>query len=180
MSSIESDDTLIDKLLIEQAQADPEQFAVLYQKYTDRIFQFIYYRVNNDRETALDLTAEVFMRALRTIHAFTWQGLPYSAYLYRIARSVCIEQYSKHQPLIDISDIDIPDTQQSPNEAAEITLIWKKISTFPKDTQELFELHYLEGLSYEEIGSLLNKKPSSLRTTMTRAIATLRKYYETT
>lgn len=84
-----------DKALVEAAQHNTEAFAALYSKYVDKIYNYIYYRVNAHATTAEDLTAEVFMRALRRLPDFEWQGHPYSSYLYQIACSVISEQYKK-------------------------------------------------------------------------------------
>jgi len=77
-----------DETMILAAQRDSAEFRALYDKYVDKIFQFIYYRMNHDRSQAYDLTAEVFTRALQHISTFKWQGYPYSSYLYKIARFI--------------------------------------------------------------------------------------------
>ncbi len=167
--------------LIIQAQADPQQFAVLYTKYVDSIYRYIYYRVNQDKDIAEDLVAEIFTRALKTIPTFTWQGYAYSTYLYAIARSVCKEHYSR--PIInDIDEVvaekDIA-TESVSNTQAEISLVWKRIADLPDDTRELLELRYIDDLSYNEIAVIVNKKPEAIRTQVSRTIAKLRDYYET-
>jgi len=169
----------MDEALIVAAQQDHQAFRALYDKYADKIFQFIYYRMNHDRSMAYDLTAEVFTRALKTIDQFEWQGFPYSSYLYMVARSVC-RDYALKPQLVDSTDIElVADTKFNLTDQTDYKLVWQAIQQLPGATQELFELHILEGLSYEEIGKILHKKPSSLRTTMTRALAKLREQFHT-
>jgi DNA-directed RNA polymerase specialized sigma24 family protein len=92
-----------DQALVAAAAADSAAFVYLYTKYVDKIYQFIYYRTGQNPEVAQDLTAEVFARGLQHIDRFEWQGYPYSAYLYQIARGLC--QRSYNQPvLVEIDD----------------------------------------------------------------------------
>lgn len=73
--------------LIERAKVNKEAFGELYAKYVDRIENYVYYRVGN-REDAEDLTARIFERAMKHIPRYQDQGVPFSAWLYRIARNL--------------------------------------------------------------------------------------------
>lgn len=167
--------------LIVQAQNDPQKFAALYTKYVDVIYRYIYYRAGQDTETAEELVAEVFTRALKNLPTFSWQGYPYSAYLYAIARSICKEYYSR--PIINdidelVAEKDIA-TEATSDKQAEISLLWKRIGDLPDETRELLELRYIDDLSYNDIAVIVNKKPEAIRTQVSRTIAKLRDYYET-
>lgn len=167
--------------LIVQAQADPQQFAALYTKYVDAIYRYIYYRTGQEKDTAEELVAEVFTRALKNLPTFNWQGYAYSAYLYAIARSVCKDHYAR--PIIsDIDEIvaekDIA-TDATSEVQAEISLLWKRIADLPDETRELLELRYIDDLSYNDIAVIVNKKPEAIRTQVSRTISKLRDYYET-
>lgn len=167
-----------DKQLVVDAQADSQAFAQLYTKYVDKIFQFIYYRVGQDREQAMDLTAEVFTRGLQNIHRFEWQGYPYSAYLYRIARSICQEHYKKPAP-DSIEEIVISDEKtESPIQNADVRLVWEQINQLPDDIREIFELRYIEDLSFEQIAEVVGKKPGAIRTALSRATKKLQLWHE--
>ena len=69
------------------AQGDQDGFGVLYERYVNRIYSYIYYRTGNQHD-AEDLTARVFFRALRHVEYYTDRGLPLSAWLYRIAHNL--------------------------------------------------------------------------------------------
>lgn len=169
-----------DQALIERAQQQPDAFAALYEKYVNRIFQFIYYRTGSHQEVAEDLTAEVFTRALKNMATFTWQGYPYSAYLYSVARSVCQDHYAQHATE-DIETVVVKDERSfSAQTQADITLLWERLREFPPDVQEIFELRYLEDLSYDEIAHVVNKKPGAIRTLVSRTIDKLQHTYEQT
>jgi RNA polymerase sigma factor (sigma-70 family) len=73
--------------LIRRAKEDPEAFGVLYERYVDKIYNYIYYRTGNVHD-AEDLTSRVFFRALRNLERYEDQGVPFSAWLYRIAHNL--------------------------------------------------------------------------------------------
>jgi RNA polymerase sigma-70 factor (ECF subfamily) len=167
-----------DYQLITNAQQDPEAFRELYNKYVDQIFQFVYYRVGSHREEAQDITAEVFTRALKLLPKFKWQGFPYSAYLYRVARSVCQEYYRKEKPTEGIADTVIVDTKSMGSETqADLQLLWKRIQKYGPDIVQIFELRYLEDRSYEEIAAIVGKSPGTIRTAVSRTIDKLQASY---
>src|SRR4029078_11095457 len=80
--------------LVEQAKNDPAAFEELYSRYYGRIFAFSYRRVQA-RELAEDITSDVFMRALGGLQKFTWQGVSFSAWLYRIANNRITDQFRR-------------------------------------------------------------------------------------
>ena len=73
--------------LIERAKTDPEAFGNLYERYVDRIYNYIYYRVGNANE-AEDLTARLFHRVLKALPRYTDRGAPFISWLYRIAHNL--------------------------------------------------------------------------------------------
>lgn len=169
-----------DAELIARAQQNHANFHALYEKYVDRIFRYVYYRTGQHTETAEDLTAEVFTRALGNLDTYEDRGYAYSAYLFQVARSVCREQYGK--PVVaNIDDVVIPSNAHHVTELqTDLSLLWKRISEFPDHVQEIFELRYIEDLAYEDIGRIVGKKPGAIRTLVSRTIQQLQHSYETT
>lgn len=171
-----------DKQLIERAQANPEEYAALYSKYVDRIFQYIYYKTGQHRDTAEDLTAEVFLRAMRNLEKFTWQGHPYSSYLYQIARSVCQEQYARSEKAtVDIEDLVLKDESPGGGNTGEMTaelrMLWDHINALDPPLPEIFQLRYIEDLPFDEIGIIVGKKAGAVRTALSRATKKLQEAY---
>ena len=78
--------------LIEQAKTDPEAFGKLYELYVEKIYSYVYYRIGNQQE-AEDLTAKVFYRALDHIPNYNNKGVPFAAWLYRIAHNLVANWY---------------------------------------------------------------------------------------
>src|SRR5437764_8786210 len=83
-----------ERLMVEAAQKDPAKFAELYDLNFERVYVFIVRRVR-DRAIAEDLTADVFQKALATLRRFDWRGIPFAAWLLRIANNVVVDQWKK-------------------------------------------------------------------------------------
>ncbi len=89
-----SDAKAAEQLLIEAAQADPRQFAAIYEANFERVYAFVVRRVR-DRSTAEDVTADVFQQALANLKKFEWRGVPIAAWLYRIASNAIADHFQK-------------------------------------------------------------------------------------
>lgn len=159
-----------DQQLIANAQADPKQFATLYSKYVDELHTFIYYRCGNDTDTADDLTADIFTKAFQALPNFQWQGYSYRSYLYQLARNRLIDYYraSNHTP-IEL-DPDIVTYRNKLTEDVDVKMMWQAIQKCGADVTELFELRYLQGLSFDEIADIVGKSAGALRTQVSRTI----------
>src|SRR5437867_2169754 len=83
-----------ERLLIEAAQKDPRRFGELYERHFDRVYAFVARRVR-DRHEAEDVTAEVFHHALANLSAFEWRGVPFAAWLFRIAANATADRLKK-------------------------------------------------------------------------------------
>ncbi len=169
--------TLDDQRLIEQAQADPRQFSALYQKYVDELRTFIFYRCGNQDELADDLTADIFTKAFQALPKFQWQGHSYRSYLYQLARNRLIDYYRAYQqPPVEL-DPETISYRSTANTDVDIRLMWQQIRTFGPDVTELFELRYLQGLSFEEIADIMGKSAGALRTAVSRTIDQLQEHF---
>src|SRR5437879_7426979 len=80
-----------ERLLVEAAQSDPSKFDALYELHFERVYGFIAGRVH-DRATAEDLTSEVFYKALANLKSYEWRGVPFAAWLLRIAANAVIDR----------------------------------------------------------------------------------------
>src|SRR5437773_1675218 len=101
-----------ERLLIEAAQRDPRRFAELYEDNFERVYAFIVRRVR-DRDEAEDLTSEVFHQALANLARFEWRGVPFAAWLFRIAANAIIDRAKRAA-----KERDVP----GPDEPAEVGL----------------------------------------------------------
>ncbi|MET7393407.1 sigma-70 family RNA polymerase sigma factor [Dactylosporangium sp. NPDC005572] len=170
--------------LIERAQAgDGAAFGLLYDRYFDTVFRFVYFRVGN-RQLAEDLTADTFLRALKRIGSFTWQGRDLGAWLVTIARNLVADHFKSGRYRLevttgDVLDADRPDRgpEGSP-EAAVIGHITnvdllKAVKQLNPEQQECIVLRFLHGFSVAETAQAMNKNEGAIKALQYRAVRAL-------
>jgi len=166
--------------LIELARRDSEAFGELYRRTVDRIYTYIYYRTGNAAD-AEDLTARTFHQALSNLHRYTDQGVPFVAWLYRIAHNLVANHHRSRSrwrttPLDDLELTGKP--AENPERAAEVSerkqALWSAIRRQPEDRQRLLILKFADRLSNEEIGQLMGRTESSIKSLYFRTLKALK------
>ena len=168
------------EILKQAAQGNEEAFGLLYENYVDRIFNYIYYRTGNVHD-AEDLTARVFQRAMKHIPNYQDRGVPFSAWLYRIAHNLVANW---HRDRSRKKEIAITEMMSLPakNEPPETTLLrtekqdalLRLIRTLPQDRQQLLILKFVEGYSNAEIGKIMNRSEGAVKSLYHRTLLALR------
>jgi RNA polymerase sigma-70 factor (ECF subfamily) len=167
-------------ILISASQGDLESFGILYEKYVERIFNYIYYRTGNVHD-AEDLSARVFFRALHHIQSYTDRGVPFSAWLYRIAHNLVANWHrdrSRHQeiPLTDAPTIhykgDPPEVALMHNQEKDALL--RLIRHLPSERQHLLILKFVEHMSNAEIGQTMGRSEGAVKSLYHRTLLSLR------
>jgi len=173
-----------DARAIEAAKSDPKAFGDLYERFVGRIYNYVYYRVGN-RHDAEDLTARTFQRALANVAGFESRGVPISAWFYRIAHNLVANFHrdrSRRQtvPLESLvsqrADVEAPATAAVRNERARALL--EAIRRLPEDRQQLVLLKFNEHLSNAEIGEVMGKTESAVKSLYHRTLIALRRELE--
>ena len=167
-------------VLARASQGDNGAFGELYERYIDRIFNYVYYRTGNTHD-AEDITARVFQRAMNHIQNYTDRGVPFSAWLYRIAHNLVANWHrdrSRKQE-IPISDIpvlpakgDHPETKLVRTEEQEALL--RLIRKLPPERQHLLILKFVENLSNAEIGQIMGRSEGAIKSLYHRTLLALR------
>ncbi len=160
-----------DRLLIEAAQRDPAVFADLYEQNFERVYAFIMRRVR-DRDAAQDLTAEVFHRALANLARFEWRGVPFVAWLYRIAGHVLADRWqrlSREQ----IADDELPETAADDGTERR-AMLFKMVDDLPPDQREVIFRRFVEQRSIREIAQAMGRSEGAIKQLQFRAIQALR------
>ncbi len=169
-----------DEAIVRAARGDGEAFSVLYQRYVRRIYNYIYYRTGNQHD-AEDLTERVFFRALNNIQNYRNRGLPFSAWLYRIAHNLVANWYRdtkrrKEVPLEDhaytISRGDLPESELV--KLQEIEQLMAALRRLPNERQNLLILKFVERLSNEEIAQILGRTEGAVKSLYHRTLLALR------
>lgn len=166
--------------LIRRAKAyDPKAFAEIYERYYQRIYNYVYYRVS-DGTTAEDLCSEVFVKALEAIESFTFQGVPFSAWLYRIASNLVIDHY-RRQPRQPEMPLEESRRQSLVDDSAGTNLerqfnhqeLRQALRDLTSDQQQVIILKFVDGLSNSEVAQILGKTEGAVKSLQHRALASL-------
>jgi len=170
--------------LVQQAKNDPAAFGVLYERYIDRIYAYIYHRIGNAQDTE-DLTARTFYRALDKLHTYEDRGLPFSAWLFRIAHNLVANWHRDHSRRNFLSldrlwftskEGDTPEEKLEEEERHEA--LWEAINELPNDRRELLRYKFGNRLSNLEIGEIMDKSESAIKSLYFRTLASLRNELE--
>ena len=162
------------------SRGDRDAFGELYARYIDRIFNYVYYRTGNTHD-AEDLTARVFQRAMNHIHNYTDRGVPFSAWLYRIAHNLVAnwhrDRSSKQEiPINDLPVLpakgDKPETLLVRTE--EQGALLRHIRKLPPERQQLLILKFVENLSNAEIGQVMGRSEGAIKSLYHRTLLALR------
>ena len=162
-----------DRRLIEAAQADPEQFVELYDRYVDRVFAFVSSRTN-DRAAAEDITADVFHQALTHLHEFEWRGVPFSAWLLRIASNAIADRWRQSGRDATELPAEIPDRRDA-DEIERRVIVFQLVEKLPVAQRRVIELRFVEEKSIREIASELGRSEGAVKQLQLRALENLRK-----
>ncbi len=169
-----------DEAVERAAKGDTEAFSMLYERYVTRIYNYIYYRTGNPHE-AEDLTSRVFHRALHHISHYDNRGIPFSAWLYRIAhnlvanwhrdnsrrKEVPLEDYTQHSQRTLAPEASVVDNQ-------EIETLLKAIRRLPPDRQQLLILKFVEGMSNGEVATIMMRSEGAIKSLYHRTLESLR------
>jgi RNA polymerase sigma-70 factor (ECF subfamily) len=171
--------------LIDLAQAgEADAFGELYFRHANTVFRFIFAHVS-DLQDAEDLTSEVFYRAWRTVSNYRDQGVPFLAYLFRIARNVLVDFYRRSGRSgghMSIEDKALPDNNPDPDESVTTQLeqqeLRQTLDRLREDYRTVLVLRFLSGLTPEETGQVMGRTPGAVRILQHRALAALRNLLE--
>ncbi len=170
-----------DSLVRRAVQRDREAFASLYDRHVEHVYKHIYYMVSN-KSDAEDITQEVFIRAWKYIDKYRYRGVPFVAWLIKIARNLIVDHYhykarKKEVPLVEPEAL-IQTGETNPEAITEASLnrshIRKAILKLKGEKQTVILMRFIDGFSYKEIAKVLNKSEGAVRVIQYRALNELR------
>jgi RNA polymerase sigma-70 factor, ECF subfamily len=170
-----------DNVVLEQAvNGDGVAFGVLYERYVGRIYNYVYYRTGNVYD-AEDLTERVFFRALRHIRNYDHRGLPFSAWLYRIAHNLVANWHRDNSRRKEIPlDDGILHThpggfpEHEVLQAEEQESLLKVLRRLPSERQQLLILKFVDHLSNAEIGLIMGRTEGAVKSLYHRTLLSIR------
>jgi RNA polymerase sigma-70 factor (ECF subfamily) len=165
-----------ERLLIEAAQKDPVRFAELYECHFERVYAYIVRRVGNRAETE-DLTSEVFHQALANLRKFEWRGIPFAAWLFRIAANLISDRWQRagREPLADDADVEsVPGKTAEIEEVERRATLYRLVDTLPAEQRRVVVLRFVEEKSIKEVAQEIRKTEGAVKQLQFRALTTLR------
>ena len=170
--------------LVERAKAgDGEAFASLYDRYIDQVYGYIYRRVGH-RQTAEDLCGDVFLRALRNLSGFTWQGVDLGAWLVTIARNRVHDHFKSAKFRLESSTDEFPDytqpTDSTPDDPERVSMardmarsLGVALESLKDDHREVIELRFVHGMSVAETAEVMDRTVGAVKALQYRAMRSL-------
>lgn len=168
--------------IITKAKSNPAAFASLYEKYFDRIYYYLL-RQTDDEELAGDLCSQTFVNALNNIKKYELRGVPFSAWLYKIASNEVRKHYrkSKGKKIFSIEEVRIKELIEESDEVWDEDQINKLIDfmkDLPEDMLQVLVLRFYEESDFKEIAYILDITESGAKMRTYRALDKLRKKFK--
>jgi RNA polymerase sigma-70 factor (ECF subfamily) len=166
-----------DRLLVEAAQRDPARFAELYECNFERVYAYVVKRVGDRAETE-DLTSEVFHHALAKLGSFEWRGVPFAAWLFRIAANLIADRWQRkgREELIEDPDqiAAAADDGKDFEEVERRATLFRLVETLPAEQQRVVVLRFVEEKSIKEVAREIRKTEGAVKQLQFRALTSLR------
>jgi len=166
-------------LVARASQGSGEAFGQLYQLYVDRIYNYIYYKTGHSVD-AEDLTEHVFIKAWEAIRRFRFEGKPFAAWLFKVARNVVIDHYRTRKSNSDLSEVISAiahdgDPEDYAQRRATGQLLMTAIRRLTDEQQQVILLKFIDGMDNTEISATMGKKEGAIRALQYRALLALQR-----
>lgn len=166
--------------LVELAQkGDAEAFGLLYERYVDVVYRYVYVRVGST-QVAEDLTSETFLRALRRMDSFSWQGRDIAAWFITIARNLITDNAKSARFRLEVTTADMLDADEHVDAPeAEVlqrlrdTRLLEAVKNLKPEQAECVVLRFLQGLTLAETAAVLGKSEGAVKQLQLRAVRAL-------
>jgi len=169
-----------DEVLALRARDERELFGVLYGRHVKRIYNYVYYRTGSVAD-AEDLTARTFFQAMNNLHRYKVQGVPFSAWLFRIAHNLVANWHRdshRHRSTSTDGLLDVASEDGGPENAAEAleerAELHRAILRLASDRQQLLILKFSEQLSNEQIATIMGRTEGAIKALLHRTVKGLR------
>jgi RNA polymerase sigma-70 factor, ECF subfamily len=180
-ASRRSPEQVEERLLVEAAQKDPTRFAELYEINFERVYAFIVRRVG-DRDAAEDLTSEVFHKALTNLRRFEWRGVPFAAWLIKIAANAVADRGQRTGRELALDDPPEMCADASAlvdlEEVEHRTQLFRLVEQLPEDQRRVIAMRFAEEKSIREIAEVLGRTEGAVKQLQFRGLRSLREKLE--
>jgi RNA polymerase sigma-70 factor (ECF subfamily) len=162
-----------ERLLIEAAQADPTRFLELYDRHVDRVYAYVSRRTGS-RTVAEDVTSAVFEQALRHLPRYEWRGMPFTAWLFRIAANALADHWKREGRMSPDPPPDVPDEREYQDLERRVSL-FQLVDRLPDVQRQVIQMRFVEERSIREVAAALDRSEGAVKQLQLRALENLRK-----
>jgi len=168
-----------ERLLVEAAQEDPMKFGEIYEKYFYVVYAYVARRVS-DRSTAEDLTADVFQKALEFLPRYVWRGVPFAAWLLRIATNIIVDRSKRAAREQELTDQEEATeiTQFSLEEVELRARLFRLVDQLPADQRRVIAMRFADEKSIRDIAAELGRSEGAVKQLQFRGLQTLRAEFQ--
>jgi RNA polymerase sigma-70 factor (ECF subfamily) len=170
----------VQRLVALAQRGDADAFAELYDLYAKKIHSYLRYHLNGRAQQADDLAADVFVKALEKINSYQFSGVPFSAWLYRIAHNHLID-YLRALPkkqgvsLDECTSIDDPHAERALDEALTQHQLVVAMEVLTREQRQVIVLRFLEDRSIADTARLMAKNEDAVKQLQVRALRNMRR-----
>ena len=162
---------------VNKAKEDLQQFAPLYDAYFKPVFLFVRKRIGNN-DAAADLTQQVFLKAMGAIKGYTYKGVPFSAWIFRIAMNEINMIYRKTKYTeVEVREKDafeMMNEMGEPHDEKKLAACLQKIQKLPADQSTIVEMRFFDQMSFAEIGKILGITEANAKMKLYRILEKLK------
>ena len=166
--------------VIEAAKKDKKHFELIYNRYHEPIFRYIYQRLE-DKDTSFDVAQQVFLKAMTNLHKYEYKGVPFSSWLYRIAKSELYDvlRKNKNQRSVNIDEIQLSEVMDELKEETNLEKYGQRlavaIAELEEDDLQLVEMRFFEKRAFKEIGEIMDITENNAKVKLYRILERLKK-----
>lgn len=170
--------------LVDAAKRNPRRFGVIYQRYYHPMFLFVFKRIQNE-EASADVVSQLFLKAMTKLDSYQFRGLPFSAWLYRIAVNE-VNQYfrdSKKQRHVSIESVNLTGLMEEAEELPtdeNMQCLVAGLQILSPEELEFLEMRYFEKIPFRELAAIYQITETNAKVRMHRMLKKLKKYMEQT
>lgn len=171
-----------DDALVAAAQADPEAFAAVYERYLPRVYRYLAAKASSPEEAA-DITQAVFLKAFDSLGRFRPGKAPFASWLFRIARNAAIDASRRSRPGVSL-DADpgfgFPGElllEEETLRRERLRELRAAVAKLKPEQRDLIALRYAGGLTIKEIALLIGKRPEAAKKQLQRTLRELKEHY---
>jgi len=176
------DDVARVRALVDLARdGDSEAFGQLYDYYVTSVYRLAYHRLSS-KQLAEDITTETFIRALRSISTFSWQGKDFGAWLSTITRNLIIDHYKSSRQRLELVVEAVPErTEAGPGPEAEVMAnlssadLMRAVRALPAEQRDCILMRFMQGMSIVETAQALERSEGAVKQLQLRAVRNLAK-----